>query len=75
MTSRLLTDHLGSVRLIVAVGTGAIAQRLDFGESGRISLDTTPGVRRFGFGRGALRPQGRRKTLRRSRLDKAQPPG
>jgi RHS repeat-associated protein len=55
-TYRLLTDHLGSVRLVVDVATGAIAQRLDYDEFGQIVQDTNPGFQPFGFAGGLYDP-------------------
>jgi RHS repeat-associated protein len=49
---RLITDHLGSVRLVVDAATGAIAQRIDYDEWGNVELDTNPGIQPFGFGGG-----------------------
>ena len=51
-TYRLLTDHLGSVRLIVDTAAGDVAQRLDYDEFGQITLDTNPGFQPFGFAGG-----------------------
>jgi RHS repeat-associated protein len=51
-TYRLLTDHLGSVRLVLDTATGAIAQRLDYDEFGQITQDTNPGFQPFGFAGG-----------------------
>ena len=51
-TYRLVTDHLGSVRLVVNTATGAIAQRLDYDEFGNVLLDTNPGFQPFGFAGG-----------------------
>jgi RHS repeat-associated protein len=51
-TYRLLSDHLGSVRLVVDVADGTIAQRLDYGPFGRVLLDTNPGFQPFGFAGG-----------------------
>ena len=48
-TYRLVTDHLGSVRLVVNVTDGAVAQRLDYDAFGRVPNDTSPGFQRFGF--------------------------
>jgi len=53
---RLVTDHLGSVRLVVDVATGAVAQRIDYDESGRVLLDTSPGLQPFGFAGGLYDP-------------------
>jgi RHS repeat-associated protein len=51
-TYRLIMDHLGSVRLVVDVATGAVAQRLDYDEWGRVLVDTNPGFQPFGFAGG-----------------------
>jgi RHS repeat-associated protein len=51
-TYRLLVDHLGSVKTVVNVATGAIAQRLDYDEFGRVLNDTNPGFQPFGFAGG-----------------------
>ena len=51
-TYRLVSDHLGSVRLVVHVATGAVAQRLDYDEFGQVLTDTNPGFQPFGFGGG-----------------------
>ncbi|WP_438026079.1 hypothetical protein [Sorangium sp. So ce233] len=47
-TYRILTDHLGSPRLVVDIATGVVAQRMDFDEFGRVLLDTNS----FGVGPG-----------------------
>jgi hypothetical protein len=36
ITYRLITDHLGSVRLVVNAQTGAVAQRLRYDAYGRL---------------------------------------
>jgi RHS repeat-associated protein len=51
-TYRVLTDHLGSVRLLVNTSTGAIAQRLDYDEVGRVTQNTSPGFQPFGYAGG-----------------------
>jgi RHS repeat-associated protein len=50
---RLVTDYVGSVRLVVDTGTGAIAQRIDYDEWGRAIVDTNPGFQPFGFAGGS----------------------
>lgn len=55
-TYRILSDHLGSVRLVVNTQTGAIAQRLDYDAFGRITADTNPGFQPFGFAGGFYDP-------------------
>jgi RHS repeat-associated protein len=49
---RLITDHLGSVRLVVNSATGMIAQRLDYNELGAVLSDTNPRFQSFGFAGG-----------------------
>jgi RHS repeat-associated protein len=49
---RLVTDHLGSVRLVVDISTGAIAQRIDYDAFGRVTQDSNPGFQPFGFAGG-----------------------
>ena len=51
-TYRLVTDHLGSVRMVVDTSDGSIAQRIDYDEFGRILNDTNPGFQPFGFAGG-----------------------
>jgi len=46
---RLITDHLGSVRLVVNANTGQIAQRLDYDVWGTVLLDTNPDFQPFGY--------------------------
>ncbi|NLW49121.1 MAG: RHS repeat-associated core domain-containing protein, partial [Firmicutes bacterium] len=48
-TYRIITDHLGSPRVILNVATGEIVQRLDYDEFGNVTLDTNPGFQPFGF--------------------------
>jgi RHS repeat-associated protein len=55
-TYRLVTDERGSVRLVVNVNTGAIAQRLDYDEFGRVFVDTAPSFQPFGFAGGLYDP-------------------
>ncbi len=49
---RVIADHLGSVRLVVDVADGTIAQRLDYDAWGQVLLDTNPGFQPFGFAGG-----------------------
>jgi RHS repeat-associated protein len=56
VTYRILSDHLGSPRLVIDTATGAIAQRLDYDEFGQVTLDTTPGFQPFGFAGGLFDP-------------------
>lgn len=49
---RVITDHLGSVRMVVDVATGSIIQRLSYDEFGNVLSDTNPGFQPFGFAGG-----------------------
>jgi len=51
-TYRVITDHLGSVRLVLDAQTGELAQRMDYDAFGRVVRDTRPGFQPFGFGGG-----------------------
>ncbi len=48
----LVTDHLGSPRLVVNSATGEIVQRMDYDAFGNVILDTNPGFQPFGFAGG-----------------------
>jgi RHS repeat-associated protein len=56
VTYRIITDHLGSVRLVVDMATGTIGQRLDYDEFGQLTQDTNPGFQPFGFAGGIYDP-------------------
>lgn len=51
-TYRIITDHLGSPRLVVTIATGTVAQQMAFDEFGNVILDTNPGFQPFGFAGG-----------------------
>jgi len=51
-TYKLVSDHVGSVRLVVNVATGAVVQRLDSDEFGAVTANTNPGFQPFGFAGG-----------------------
>ena len=51
-TYRIISDHLGSSRLVVDVTTGVIVQRMDYDEFGQVITDTNPGFQPFGFAGG-----------------------
>ena len=42
-TYRIISDHLGSVRLVVNVADGTVAQRIDYDEFGVVTADTNTG--------------------------------
>jgi RHS repeat-associated protein len=49
---RLVTDERGSVRLVINQSTGAVTQRLDYDEWGRVTTDTNPGFQPLGYAGG-----------------------
>jgi RHS repeat-associated protein len=49
---RIISDHLGSVRLVINANTGDVAQRMDYDSFGNITSDTKPGFQPFGFAGG-----------------------
>ena len=51
-TYRIISDHLGSPRLIVNIATGDVVQRIDYDEFGTIINDSNPGFQPFGFAGG-----------------------
>jgi RHS repeat-associated protein len=51
-TYRILSDQLGSPRLVIDVATGAVVQRMDYDEFGNVVADTNPGFQPFGFAGG-----------------------
>src|SRR5204862_3899361 len=55
-TYRIVTDHLGSPRLVVSTADGQVAQRMDYDEFGNVIADTSPGFQPFGFGGGLYDP-------------------
>jgi len=52
VTYRVITDHLGSVRLVVNASTGAAVQRMDYDEWGNLLADSNPGFQPFGYAGG-----------------------
>jgi RHS repeat-associated protein len=55
-TYRILTDHLGSVRLVVDASTGAIAQRIDYDSWGNPTFTGPADFQPFGFAGGLYDP-------------------
>jgi len=49
---RIVSDHLGSVRMVVDASTGEIVQRMDYDAFGFVMQDTNPGFQPFGFAGG-----------------------
>ncbi|GEM_PF-2378082 len=56
VTYRIVSDHLGSPRLVVDVATGAVAQQLAYDEFGNVLSDSNPGFQPFGFAGGLYDP-------------------
>ncbi|MCO5067751.1 MAG: RHS repeat-associated core domain-containing protein [Kiritimatiellae bacterium] len=59
VTYRILSDHLGSVRMVVNTTDGTIAQQMDYDEWGNVTQDTNPDFQPFGFAAGHYDPQTR----------------
>lgn len=51
-TYRILSDHLGSPRLIVDIANGAVVQRIDYDAWGNVQQDSNPDFQPFGFSGG-----------------------
>lgn len=49
---RILSDHLGSPRLVVNSDSGEIVQRIDYDVWGNVLFDSNPGFQPFGFAGG-----------------------
>jgi len=56
VTYRIVSDHLGSPRLVIDTTTGAVAQRMDYDAFGNVLVDTNPGFQPFGFAGGIYDP-------------------
>jgi len=52
VTYRIVSDHLGSVRMVVDTSNGNVVQRMDYDAYGYIIQDTNPGFHPFGFAGG-----------------------
>jgi len=48
-TYKIVSDHLGSVRMVVDTSTGTIAEQIDYDDFGNVISDTSPGFQPFGF--------------------------
>ena len=49
---KLITDQIGSVKLVVNSANGTIAQKIEYDEFGRVISDSNPGFQPFGFAGG-----------------------
>jgi RHS repeat-associated protein len=52
ITYHLITDQVGSVRLVVNAATGVVVERIDWDEFGNLLADSAPGLQPFGFAGG-----------------------
>ena len=52
VTYRIISDHLGSVRMVADVATGQVIQRIDYSEFGEVINDTAPGFQPLTFAGG-----------------------
>lgn len=52
VTYRIISDHLGSPRLVIDSSDGSIVQQMDYDEFGNVITDTNPGFQPFGFAGG-----------------------
>ena len=55
-TYRIVTDQLGSVRLVLDADTGDIAQQMDYDVWGNVIEDTNPNFQPFGYAGGLYDP-------------------
>jgi len=51
---RLIADHVGSVRLVVDISDGSVAQRIDYDAWGNVTYEDGAGFQPFGFGGGIV---------------------
>ena len=51
-TYRIVSDHLGSPRIVVSVKDGSVVQRMDYDVWGNVVADSNPGFQPFGFAGG-----------------------
>ena len=51
-TYRIISDHLGSPRLVISSQSGVVEQRMDYDEFGNVVTDSNPGFQPFGFAGG-----------------------
>ena len=56
ITYRIITDHLGSPRLVVDTTTGHVVQRMTYDVFGQVTFDDNPGFQPFGFAGGLYDP-------------------
>ena len=52
VTHRIISDHLGSPRLVINTTDGTVAQAIEYDEWGKVLVDTVPGFQPFTFAGG-----------------------
>ena len=52
ITYKIISDHLGSPRLVINIVTGAVIQSMEYDEWGNVIADTNPKFQSFGFAGG-----------------------
>ncbi|MGB0873325.1 MAG: RHS repeat domain-containing protein [Solirubrobacterales bacterium] len=52
VTYRMISDQLGSIRLVVDAQTGAVVQEIEYDSFGRVLSDSNPGFQPFAFAGG-----------------------
>ena len=55
-TYQIISDHLGSVHLVINTETGRIAQQMDYDVWGAVTHDSNPGFQPFGYAGGLYDP-------------------
>ena len=53
---KIVSDHLGSVRMVINLQTGVVAQRMSYSAFGVVKEDSNPGFTPFGFAGGLYDP-------------------
>ena len=56
VTYRVVSDELGSVRMVLDAATGTVAQELAYDAWGRVLVDSNPGFQPFGYAGGLHDP-------------------
>ena len=46
---KFVTDHLGSLRMVINLQTNEVAQKMSYSAFGEVKEDTNPGFTPFGF--------------------------
>ena len=54
---RLIANQVGMVEAVVDAASGAIVERLEYDEFGRVLFDSNPSLQPFGFGGGIFEPE------------------